>query len=388
MKKILATLLCATACLSLAACNGSVPNDSQVDTTQQSSTSPTELVEHNCYEYSISEGQTEGQFTDNVLITLRLTGDYTETEQERLRHTDTAYYIGEFSNSTYTISVFQSMKDLDFDSFVKMNDDWYVDDSNDSYIKVLYKKFGKDLIGIAVSSVDVETEVTTDTALTLIGDALSVSFTTPQTSQNEQSSLTVDGTFDSPAKTGEWVSTFIYNNVSKTYEPVLISITHVYFDRESNSEVTKYNNAGLAKSQASLAEQKTETDNLFTFEPVSPADTKSDLVDVIFEYSVFYPNSYTAETTEDGSKVIRNVDIPITLVNTGKNSANPYTINGIMNAYKSIRFFNDVYENTATPGKDFNMGIGTYKMSDGFVKYYIKIDPGDEKYEPKYFAVY
>lgn len=379
MKKTLAILMCITS-LMLVACNGPVPN-SQVDP-DQSTTAANDVVEHKCYEYKIEDGQTEGTFTENVLMTLRLPGDYSETEQERLRHTENAYYIGEFSNSSYTISVFQSMKDLDFGALLKMNDDWYVDDSNESYIKVLYKKFGDNLIGIAISSVDVETEVTTDTALSIIGEALSTSFTTPQTENNTQTSITVDGTFDKPAKLGEWVSTFIYNDLSKKYEPVLISITSVYFDNPNVSEIQRYNNEGIAKAEATARD-----DNIPNF-PFEPIKTENDLVDVIFEYSVFYPNSYTAETAEDGSKVIRNIDIPITLVNTSKDSANPYTINSIMNVYKTIRQFNDVYEVTTTPGKDFTAGIGSYKMSDGYVKYFIKIDPGDSKYEPKYYSVY
>ena len=312
-----------------------------------------------CYKYDTMNEK----FTDEKLISINIPDGFTATKQEQLMHQNPIYYIGEYKNNQNTISVFEyTDPNFNIDIYQKLNDNWVLginDDENDNYSHTSYTIKDKNIIGITIVNLD-KSELTVENFVSklsyLVGEELQV----PKV--EEEKSITVEGTVDNPAKLGEYVSTRIYNKLSGKYEAVLISIKNVYEDRD-NAEVQRYNNIGLANTKS--------------FSAYNYPDSSSNIKCMIYEYSIFYPSTFTSN-----NGVVENTQIPITLVSMNGTDT---TINGILNVYETIRDFYDVYKPTAKTGEDFTSGMGVFQMSSGFKNYLIKIDAGDGI--PKYFTV-
>jgi phosphoribosylamine--glycine ligase len=76
---------------------------------------------------------------------------------------------------------------------------------------------------------------------------------------------------------------------------------------------------------------------------------------VIYEYSIYYPTSYTSN-----NGIVENPVINISLCNENDTST---TINGNFDLFRTVHDFNDVYRNTATVGQDYTGGMGTFSPS-------------------------
>ena len=353
MKKLVAILLCLSCVAGLSACSGnSATSNSSIE--EQSTTSA--AVE--CKYFDVD---TE-QFTNDTLITLNLSNEYESTSQELLLHQNPIYQIGDFKNNEYTITVFQYNKpDFDLKSLNSLNDNWYLDMTEDT-TKIFYTKKNDIIIGVSISKVDV---LPLDEAIEIFNSVLSESVVYTEV---EPVSDYADATIDKPAKLGEWISLRYYNEVSKTYEPILVSITKIYNDDKnaSSSMITKYNSVG----------QKIKSDDSNIGFVTISAPQSENISNVIYEYSIYYPTSYTSN-----NGIVENPVLNISLCNENDTST---TINGNFDIFRTVHDFNDVYRNTATVGQDYTSGMGTYNMYNDYYKYLIKIDTPDG---PRYYSV-
>ena len=356
MKRIVVILLCLFTCINLVSCGG----NSSTDDTQSTSQTLTSIKLYD----TMNE-----KFVDKELIQLNIPDGFTATKENQLMHKNPIYYVGEFKNEQNTIAIFEyTDPNFNIETYQKLNDNWVISTTEDTtesdsenYSKTAYTIKDKNIIGITVMNND-KSELTVDNFVSKLSYLIQEDLNIPEPSKEE--SITVEGTLSNPAKLGETVSTFLYNNVSKKYEPVLITINQVFTDTNYD-EINKYNNIG-----------NRDTSKNSEFINYSIPSTNSSIDCIIYSYSIFFPSTFT---TENG--VITDPTIPVTVVSMSDETS----INGVLNLYKTVKDFNDVYKNTAKPGEDYTNGLGVFQMSKNFKNYLIKIDTGNNNV--KYYTV-
>lgn len=372
MKRILAVILsltCLFTCFMFTACDILEEDSSEEDTAQ------TKIVD--CKYYDIDKNE----FTDKTLLTINILDNYTITPQDSLLSKDPIYQICECSSNKKHISIFEyNDPEFNIDSNIKINNDWCTIQSENKNIKTFYTKKDNIVIGISITNTD-KSELTVDNAISAINFMFNENI---KLSENDQSNINeqinnkktteveyAEATLNNPAKIGELITFMQYNKESNKNEPIIFSITNVNVDNIYNSEISKYNNIGNTKAEESL---KNKSDIIFEFNPITSYYDET-YESIIYKYSIYYPNDYTAK-----NGTIKDPTIEITLCNIDDSST---TINGDVNLYKSVHDFNDVYCNTAKTGETYTGGIGTYTMSTEFKNYLIKINTADG---PRYFT--
>lgn len=357
MKKLIATLLCLSCCMSLAACDSSDTNipDNQVGTTETAENTNQTI---DC-KYFDTESE---QFTDRTIITLTVPSYYTETEQSSLRQKNPIYQIAEFISDKKSISVFQyADPGFDITDNLVLADNWYISATEESS-KTFYTTIDDTIIGISISNTN-KTELTIPDAVAGLNYLLSTKY---EYVEQEVKPDYAEASLSNPAKIGDWISFRHYNTYSKKYEPILFSITKLYVDQEVGSHIKDYNNDGKTKCKI---------DRSFEFIDLPEYKINNGLNDIIYEYSIFYPSDYSCE-----NGVVTDTEVEIVLCNETDSSS---TIKGDINICKTVHDFNDLYQRQAEIGKDFTEGMGTFCMFEKYNKYLIKINTPDG---PKYFT--
>lgn len=359
MKKILSFILFIM--LTLTACN------SNNTISNNESTSNLESTKINCYYFDTADIA----FTDNILITLNISNDYVIIDTDKLHYKDPIYQIAEFRNNSTSISVFEyNDPTFNFSDYRQIGDTFVYNDEDvyDPSQKTFYTQTNKCIVGISIGNIYNNTLSLEDAVKilnTITGQNLEI--------REKPKSLTVEGSLENPAKLNEWVSTYIYNNISKEYEPVLISITKVYRDKD-NYETTRYNNL--------KHDFYKNNEDIKHLEKPDISENNYQRENIIFKYSVYYPSTY--ETADEPK--ITDTTIPISICDLSGQV--DVALNGELDLSKTVVIFNDIYKNYAVPGEDFVDGIGTYKMSKGYEKYLIRIDvPENSAYSYKYFSI-
>ena len=314
------------------------------------------LVSVDCYEYDTLHNK----FNNKVLISINITNAFQATNQADLMQQNPIYCIGEFKSDSTLISVFEyTDPNFNIDNYTHVNSNWVVANS-ENYAQTFYKIIDKNIVGISISNID-KSDLDLETGINKLSIITGeTDFTVPELTVEK--SVTAEGTIQEPAKIGESVSTMLYNPESKQYESVIITINKLYRDYTGdNSRVTQYNNTGYTNDRE-----------------FKKYNVKKDLETYIYEYSIYYPSTYT---TKDG--IIENPTIPITLCTMeGKDNV---AINGILHLNDYVKDFNDVYKNTAKAGVNYTEGMGAFQMSKDFKNYLIKIDNGNGL--AKYYTV-
>lgn len=362
MKKLVAILMCLSCLIGLAACN----DESTTDNSTESVEKTTMTIDCKYYD------EENENFTDDTIITITIPDNYESTNQEMLLHQSPIYQIGEYRNNQKIVSIFQyDNPEFDITVLNPLGDNWYIDETvlEDS-VKTFYTKIDNTILGISISNINKNALSTEDGVAALnflVGKNLTYVESEPITPDYAEASL------ENPAHVGDWVSLRFYNKYSNEYEPILFSITKLYEDLDPGSMIEKYNNSGKLMVQNAYYDDKIN----ITFDSINRySKDDSDIVDMIYEYSIYFPSSYSADGT-----TIDDTVVDITLCNLDDTSNAIY---GNIDLYKSVHDFNDVYKYTATVGEDFTNGMGTYAMYKDYAEYLLKINTPDG---PKYFSV-
>lgn len=359
MKKLVAMLLCLCFCSSLAACsNGNESNNETVIVTEETSMNTIE-----CKYFDTTSGNEH--FTDETIISLSIPSNYTATDQEQLLHQHPIYQIGEYKSDKKAVTIFQYNDELNFDKCLKVDDKWVIGYSEDPSVVNFYTKTDKSIIGVSISNID-KSELDNKMAVAALSMLTGTEMTAPE-GKIEKKSDYAEASVENPAKVGEWISIRMYNPLSNKDEAILFSISSVHTDYVNNSAIDAYNNLGQTKQL---------NDEIINF-TMHPKAFESGYDDIIYNYSIYYPTTWTSE-----NGVITNPEIPISLCNANDTST---AIEGEINLNKTIHDFNDLYKKTAKVGEDYTDGIGTYAMVRNIAsgKYLIKLETADG---PRYFT--
>ena len=357
MKRLLALLSCLVLVLGLCACS---KNDQPIEDQPQ-----VQVARFDCHEFNL-EGQ---YFTDNILLSINLTSDFESTDQSVLLIQDNKYYIGEFKrkdaegNVNKTVSVFE-LNDPDFNivnDCSKVSPAWSISNASmtdeNSYMRIFYTEISGYTIGMSIVNTDKST-LSIDDALQNLAFMLNEECTAPL--PLEEQSVVVEGTLDSPARVGEWVSTVIYNPVVGEYEPVCISITGVDTGYLADKVVEDYNNSLDQYNSDIRPRELTSADNQWA----------------VYRYSIFFPSSYTTEGK------ITGVIAPITYCNKKDDAGG--AVGGNLNITESLLDISPEMKNVKA-GTIWTGGVGFYEIPISVnSEYLIKIAPG-EGITTKYF---
>lgn len=358
MKKWIAILGCLSLVLSLCACSK--------ESTELIEEQPQiQVARFDCHEYDLEYNQ----FTDNILLALNLTSDFESTDPSVLLIQDNKYYIGEFKrkdtegNVNKTVSVFE----LNDDNFSiahdcsRVSDSWTIsnaslaDDSN-TYMRVFYTEIDKYTIGMSI--------VNTSKEPLSIEDALqNLSFMVNEECEAplplEDQSVIVEGSLESPARLGEWVSTMVYNPAVDDYEPICISITEVETGYLADNVIKDYNNSKDIAHRNEKVYLQHEVDCQWA----------------VYRYSVFFPSSFTM----NGNR-ITDIQIPITFCNIKDDGAG---IKGYLNLQYTLRDISPEMINVKA-GTIWTSGEGWYEIPKD-ANYLLKITPDSNSENTKYF---
>lgn len=361
MKKWIAILGCLTLVLGLCACSKKPTEPIEGEQPQ------IQVARFDCHEYDLETNQ----FTDNILLALNLTSDFESTDKSVLLIQDNKYYIGEFKrkdaegNVNKTVSVFE----LTDDSFSiahecsRVSDSWTIsnaslNDDPDSYMRVFYTEIGKYTIGMSIVNTSKE-PLSIDDALQNLAFMVNEECTAPLPIEDQ--SVIVEGSLESPARMGEWVSTMVYNPVVDDYEPICVCITEVETGYLADKVIKDYNN--------SLGWKRTS-------EKVSLQHDR-DCCWAVYRYSVFFPSSFT---TNSSGKIDADIQIPITFCNIKDDGAG---INGYLNLQSSLRDISPEMVNIKA-GTIWSSGEGWYEIPKT-ANYLLKITPSVNSENTKYF---
>ncbi len=358
MKRLLALLSCMVLTIGLCACSKE-PAQPTEDQPQ------IQTARFDCHEYDLDNQH----FTDNILLSITLTSDFEETDRSLLLTQDNIQYIGEFKrkdaegNVNKTVSIFE-LNDPDFRisaNCSRVSDSWtiannYIEDET-SYTRVFYTEINNYIVGMSIVN-------NTKDPLSIEDALQNLAFMTKEECYTpvplSQQSVIVEGSLDSPARIGEWISTYIYNPEIDSYEPVCISITRIETGKNAESIVEDYNNI-LESNQA----------------------TKDDVVDlhdsacewVVYYYSIFFPSSFTAE------RKITGIESPITICNLNDDGRG---IGGYTDLPSTLLDISPEMKNVKA-GSIWSEGIGFYEIPQNNKNYLIKIPVGTDSNSTKYF---
>lgn len=361
MRKLISILTSLCLLGSLTACTNNETNTESVDGHQVITEDPA-LNSIECKYFDVESGT----FTDETIISLNVPQNYTITDQGQLLHQKPIYQIGEFKSDKKLISVFQYSDHIDFNELIKINNEWYIGDSNEENMVNLYTKKEKAVIGISITNLD-KSELDFETAVAALSILTQTEMTVPENPISERESDYAEASVEKPAKVGEWISIRMFNPVSGKDEAILYSLSSVKVDNANSSVIDAYNRDGELKSRNNEIEKFIMHSKAFS----------SGYDDIIYTYSIYYPSSWTSE---DG--IVKDPVIPISLCNGDDSSV---IIDGEMTLNDTIHDFNDLYQKTAIVGEDYTGGLGTYAMvrNINLKKYLIKIETADG---PRYFT--
>lgn len=362
MKKLSILLGCLLMSIGLVACSGNQPVEEQP-------TEPTvNTVKLDCFEFDIENST----FTEKILLSINLTDNFIVTPKESLMYKDPTYYIGDFKkkdeagNSIRTIQVYE-YTNADFNisrDASKISNNWSI--SNESlintsaYIRTFY--CSKDGYVVALDIVNNTKEpLSIEDSLQLI--TFMTGEETHEPTQEEQQSVTVEGTKDSPAKQGEWISTTVFNQDTQQYEPICICINNVYTGEIAQEYVRNVNN--ILRQDYTTASTQYELQDVGLFEFVE------------LEYSVYFPKSFNVN--EEGEI---NIEIPFTICNLKDDGKG---IDGFINLDKTVIDLSPA-KTEMTNDYIWSEGKVIFQMSIGFDNYLIKIDSSDRRSDTKYIS--
>lgn len=365
MKRILLLLCVAVLSLGLVACS----NNSQTTTEVTNEQSSTTAGLYDCFEFDI-ENET---FTNNILISFNIPDGYVSTPQKELLYKAPKYYIGDFINESEskTISVYQYTDKIDENDCIKLDDEWSIlTNSTDEYLCSFCNTALSDKYTLIVNIVNNDkTKLEMSDALALFNKLIDKNLELDSEIEIENKTYEVSASVDTPAKLGEFVSTYVRNTKTDKYEPILIAINEVTTDG-AEQLVEDYDD-----EVHYIAEEKKrsrfEEDYKSNFKESVPLMTGCEYV--VVHYSIYFPNDY--KSGED-------FELPIALCNYNDSSS---TINGVMNLTGTIR---DVliYKENIKPGSIWNEGVLVYQIPINFSNYLVKLAPQND-YEAKYINV-
>lgn len=356
MKKLFICLI-SILCIGLVGCGN---KETPTETSEEVS-----VVKFDCFEYDI----TNSQLTENILLSVNLTNQFEAVPNESLIFSEPNYYIGDYRKKNengetertiqiyeYTDETFNISEDTS-----KVSNSWSIGnynlDNNNDCIRKFYSNIDNYIVVIEIANNN-QTPLTISDSLQLL--TFMTGEETHEPTPKEDKSITVEGTKESPAKPGEWISTTIYNKDTKKYEPVCICITQVYVGDYANRVISDYNNE--------LIKNKSE-------QPIYNVSDPSVLEYVLFEYSIYFPNSYNIV---DG-KI--NAKIPISICNLKDDGKG---IDGFLNLDKTVVDISNSITGISN-GTIWTEGVGFYEMSIDFDSYLIKIESEDKMSETKYY---
>lgn len=356
MKKFLAVIGCLILSMGLVACGDKEPEQPSQEVT---------VVKQDCFEFDINTQQ----FTDKILLSINLTNAF--EVNENLLFQDPTYYIGDFKKRNESGEVERTIQVYEYnDSEFNINNDsskvsanWSIAnenlDSESAYIRTFY--CSKDGYVIAIDIVNNTKEpLSIDDSLALL------TFLTGEDSHQPvveaEKRVTSEATIDSPARTGEWVSTTVFNRTTNTYEPVCICIDEIYTGEIAQEIVTDYNNTMSVDPDAS-----------YNFIPYFVSDPSA-FEYVAFEYSIFFPSTFTMNKNGNADIVV-----PFDISNLKDNGKG---IDGYINLDKTLVDISPVI--SANPGSIWYDGLGFFEMSIDFDAYYIKVTSDNKLSDTKY----
>lgn len=358
MKRLLALLSCMVLTIGLCACSRE-PAQPTEDQPQ------IQTARFDCHEYDLNK-QT---FTDNILLSITLTSDFEETDRSVLLTQDNIQYIGEFrrkdteGNVNKTVSVFE-LNDPNFrisSNCSRVSDSWtiannYIEDDT-SYTRVFYTEINNYIVGMSIVN-NTKDPLSIDDALQ------NLAFMTKEECHApvplNQQSVVVEGSLESPARTGEWVSTVIYNPEIDSYEPVCICITKVETGQYADKVIKDYNNIISKDFWGSNTYKLNDSKNCCW---------------AVYRYSIFFPSSFTAEGK------ITDIESPITICNLNDDGRG---IGGYTGLQSTLVDISPEMKNVK-PGTIWSDGVGFFEIPKNTKNYLIKISVGSNSTNTKYF---